>query len=394
MHATAVDLILVGLALLFAVNGYRQGFAVGALSFLGFFGGALLGLQFAPFLAEFSTNPTLRALMALGTVVLVAVLGQALFAWIGTRIRQSIRGNGARVLDDIGGALVSVLGVLLVAWMVAAPLASSSVPWLAKAVRNSEIVGTVDSAMPPALRGVYDRLRETVDTNGFPDVFGDLTPTRVPNVPPPDPQLANSAVVRRVHGSVVKIVSDAPSCSRRIEGSGFVYAPQHVMTNAHVVAGTTRTSVDVSGVRYAGRVVVYDPEVDLAVVYVPGLDATPLPWAPTEAPSGQSAIVLGYPLDGPYTARAARIRDAREIHGPDIYNTGAVTRQVYTIRSDVRSGNSGGPLISSSGAVYGVIFAAAADDPTTGFAVTAAQADRTAQIGADRTSGTSTGDCA
>ncbi|WP_412540908.1 MarP family serine protease [Longispora sp. K20-0274] len=394
MPGHLVDIILVVLALLFAINGYRQGFVIGILSFVGFFGGALLGLQVAPSIAVYFDSPTIRVLAALSVIFAIALLLQALCAWLGSRLRQGIRDSGAQVLDDIGGALVSIVAVLLVAWMVTAPLASSSVPGLSSAIRNSSIVSTVNAVMPDPIKGIYKELRDTVNTNGFPEVFGGLAPTNVPSVGEPDGALAGSDVVRRVHSSVVKVLGDAPSCSRRIEGSGFVYAPEHVMTNAHVVAGTRKIQIDSGGTKRAGTVVAYDPMKDLAVIYVPGLNAPVLPWATTPADKNQDAIVLGYPLDGPYTAKSARVRDSRQIKGPDIYNSGTVVREVYTIRSEVRSGNSGGPLISPTGAVYGVIFAAAADDETTGFAVTAAEAASVANDGRARSAATNTGDCA
>jgi S1-C subfamily serine protease len=193
---------------------------------------------------------------------------------------------------------------------------------------------------------------------------------------------------------VVKVLGNAPSCSRRIEGTGFVYAPEHVMTNAHVVAGTRQVQVEQNGSRRDARVVAYDSGRDLAVVYVPGLNAAAMRFTADPAPSGADAIVLGYPLDGPYDAQSARIRDVRPITGPDIYDSGNVTREIYTIRGLVRSGNSGGPLVAPDGAVYGVIFAAAADDPETGFALTANEAATVANVGRTRTQPTGTGGCA
>src|SRR5690606_29337131 len=154
---------------------------------------------------------------------------------------------------------------------------------------------------------------------------------------PPDAALAVHPVVGEAAQSVVKVRGNAPSCSRRIEGSGFVYAPGYVMTNAHVVAGTQTVSVDLAGLRYDAVVVVYDPARDLAVLHVPLLPAPALPFAEEEADSGGDAIVLGFPLDGPFDAQEARIRDVRVIDGPDIYDAARVSREVYTIRALVRS---------------------------------------------------------
>jgi S1-C subfamily serine protease len=389
-----VDVILVVLMLIFAANGYRQGFVIGALSFVGFFTGALIGLQLGPLLGRQFADLQLRVLVSLVTIFGLAVLGQALAGWLGTRLRQKVTSRPGQIADDVGGAVVSLFAVLLVAWLVAAPLASSSLPWLARSVRNSEVLGGVDRVMPHQVRALSDALRDTVDTNGFPDVFGDLVPTQVREVAAPDPALAGSPAVVSARKSVVKVLGNAPSCARRIEGSGFVYAPQHVMTNAHVVAGTRSVSVELDGDRRPGRVVYYDPGRDLAVIYVPGLNAPAMRFAAVEATTGDGAIVIGFPLDGPFDAQSARIRDVRDITGPDIYDQREVTREIYTIRALVRSGNSGGPLVATDGRVLGVIFAAAADDPNTGFAVTSDEATPVAVAARDRTSATGTGSCA
>ncbi len=379
--------------LVFAISGYRQGFVIGVLSFSGFFLGALLGLQLGPLLARQFVDSGTRVLVSLVAIFGLAVVGQALAGWLGSHLRKTITSDVGKRVDDVGGAFVSLFAVLLVAWLVAVPLGSSSLPWLASSVRNSALLTVVDRVLPDEAQQLSTALRDTVDTNGFPDVFGDLAPTRARQVSPPDPALAGSQVVVNSQRSVVKVLGSAPSCSRRIEGSGFVYADDRVMTNAHVVAGTRSTVVELNGDRYDSKVVVYDPDRDLAVLHVPGLPGPSMRFAAGNAGSGADAIVLGFPLDGPYNAQSARIRDVDRITGPDIYSAGNVTREVYTIRALVQSGNSGGPLVSSNGLVLGVIFAAAADDPNTGFAVTAAEARPVALAGAERTRAVGTGEC-
>jgi len=391
---SVVDLILIALIIMFALNGYRQGFVVGALSFVGFFGGALVGLQLAPLVVERLASPLGRVLVSLTAVFGLALLGQAIASWAGTRLRHAIRSEGGRRADDVGGIVVSVIALLLVAWMVAAPLGSSSMPSVARSVKNSAILGVVDAVMPSQARLLYDGLRDTIATGDFPNVFGDLTPTDAREVSAPDPKLAGSPAVRLARASVVKITGSAPTCRRRIEGSGFVYAPQHVMTNAHVVAGTKGAlTVEVNGSRETGRVVYYDPDLDVAVLYVPDLTSPAMTWAATEAESGDDAVVIGYPLDGPFTATSARIRDVRMVKGPDIYERDTVIREVYSIRSKVLSGNSGGPLVDTGGRLLGVIFAAAVDDPETGFALTADEARPVGNTAASRTDPVSTGAC-
>ncbi|MEH0934418.1 MarP family serine protease [Micromonospora psammae] len=390
---SAVDLVLLLLMLVFAISGYRQGFVIGALSFSGFFLGALVGLQVGPMMARQFVDSGTRVLISLIAVFGLAVLGQALAGWLGSHLRRTITNDVAKRADDVGGAFVSIFAVMMVAWLVAVPLGSSSLPWLAASVKNSALLNVVDTVLPDRAQELSTALRDTVDTNGFPEVFNGLGRTSARQVSPPDPALAGSQVVANSQRAVVKVLGSAPSCARRIEGSGFVYADDRVMTNAHVVAGTRSVAVELRGDRYDGQVVVYDPDRDLAVLYVPGLPGPSLRFAAGQAGSGADAIVLGFPLDGPYDARPARVRDVDRITGPDIYSSGDVTREIYTIRALVRSGNSGGPLVSSNGLVLGVIFAAAADDPNTGFAVTAAEARSVALAGAERTRGVGTGEC-
>ncbi|HEY7147075.1 MAG TPA: MarP family serine protease, partial [Streptosporangiaceae bacterium] len=204
----------------------------------------------------------------------------------------------------------------------------------------------------------------------------------------------NSRALRAARASVVKIEGVAPSCSRRIEGSGFVYARDHVMTNAHVVAGEKQNQqvFTSSGQLFPARVVLYDPDRDIAVLYVPGLGARPLPFS-HPAQTGASAIVAGYPLDEPFTAVAARVGGMENARSPDIYHSTQVTRQIYAIRAKIKPGNSGGPLLAPDGQVYGVVFAAAVSVPQTGYALTGDEVASDARAGATATGPVSTGLC-
>ncbi len=389
------DVVLILLMLVFAISGYRQGFVIGALSIGGFFSGVLIGLQLGPLIANQFTGGVVRLVVSLVVIFALAVLGQTLAGWFGTRIRRTITSRPFQHVDDAGGALVSVGALLLVMWLLAIPLGSSPFAKLNSQVRGSVILGGVNDLMPEDVQALSKSLRDTLNTDGFPDVFGGLAPTRAREVAAPDPALAGSQVVVNTHKSILKVLGTAPSCSRRIEGSGFVYADQRVLTNAHVVAGTRDVQVETGdGRRLEGTVVVYDPERDLAVIYVPGLHEPALKFVSKPAGTSSSAIVLGYPLDGPYNAQSARVRDVGKITGPDIYNQNDVTREIYTIRALVRSGNSGGPLVSPTGQVLGVIFAAAADNRNVGFALTAAEAAPVVTAGAEKTRGVRTGDCA
>jgi S1-C subfamily serine protease len=250
----------------------------------------------------------------------------------------------------------------------------------------------------PQVRALPSELRSLLDQSGFPNVLSPFTQTPITEVGPPNTALQTSSVVRDSQSRVLKIRGKATRCSRALEGTGFVIGPERVMTNAHVVAGTAEVAVEVGTGRNKrtrpARVVSYDPEVDIAVLAVPGLDLEPLRFAQRAATVGDDAIVVGYPLDGPYTATAAKIRDQIDLRGPDIYNSKTVVRDVYTVRAVVRSGNSGGPLLAPDGTVYGVVFGAALDDKETGFVLTAQQVAPMLRAAPGLTDSVGTGSCA
>ena len=390
-----LDVVLIVATIMFAIGGYRQGFVTATLSFFGFFGGAVIGAQLAdPIAGRLAQDSSWRIAVAVAVVLALALVGQVLAVSLGNQLRSRLTWRPAQTVDAVLGAVVSAVAVLLVFWMVATPLASAPYPRVSSAVRDSQVIRGVDDVVPRQVRSLYSSLRDAVRSYDFPEVFGPLVPTRVRSVPRPDPKLLQSPAVATAHPSVVKITGQAESCARRVEGSGFVYAPNRIITNAHVVAGIDQPSVQVGGARREATVVLYDPDRDVAVLYVPDLGLRPLPFASRPVDTNADAIVLGYPEDGPFFAGAARIRDRMEIRGPDIYNDRTVTREVYSIYGDVRSGNSGGPLIAPDGSVLGVIFAAAVDQQFTGFALTAAEVAADARTGANSTAEVSTGDCA
>src|SRR5688572_2222920 len=218
---SVVDLVLIALALLFALSGFRQGLLVSATSILGFLGGAVIGAQLSGPVAErIDGSSVTRVFAALVVVLAAALLGQILAGAIGRTIRSRVTWEPAKMLDSVAGAVLSAVAVLLVAWMVASPLASSPFPQVASQVRQSALVQAVDEAVPTGVRTVYDDLRDAIDRRGLPDVLDPLTPTQVQQVEAPDPALESSPVVASVRGSVVRISGIAPSCARQIDGSG------------------------------------------------------------------------------------------------------------------------------------------------------------------------------
>jgi S1-C subfamily serine protease len=277
--------------------------------------------------------------------------------------------------------------------MVASPLASSPFPGVSSQVRKSALVQAVDQAVPDRVRSVYDSLRQAIDRRGLPDVLDPLTPTQVRDVPAPDDSLLKSPVVAAVQGSVVKVSGIAPSCSRQIDGSGFVYAPERVMTNAHVLAGVADPVVIAEGDRYDATPVYVDDVVDIAVLDVPGLPERSLPFSTRAADTGDDSIIMGYPGGGNFWVGPARVRDRGKISGPDFRDTRTVVRDVYALFGTVRAGNSGGPLFAPDGTVLGVVFASAIDDPKTGYALTGPQVEKAATAGSGASAEVSTGPC-
>jgi S1-C subfamily serine protease len=392
-----LDLILIVVVAAFAVSGYRQGFIVGVLSFFGFVGGALLGAEFGPSISRALVGgQTQQDVIAVVLLVSFAVIGQFIASSIGAAMRSTVTWHSATVLDSVGGSVVSMLSVLLIAWVVGSVLIESPFPVVDSQVNNSIVLGGLDKFMPSPARTMFSDFRRLLASNStYAEVFSGIGAERILAIPAPDPAVLDSPGFLAARSSVVKIQGLAPSCQRSIEGSGFVISPQHVLTNAHVVAGVTddQTVTTDTGSHYSATVVFYDPQIDVAILDVPGLDLPSLHFAGPANP-GDNAVVAGYPLDAmDLHTVAARIGGVQDAEGPNIYETTTVTRQIYEIRAVVESGNSGGPLLSPAGTVDGVVFAAAVGVNDTGFALTAAQVSADAAAGEHMTSAVSTSSC-
>jgi S1-C subfamily serine protease len=389
-----LDILLLLSAASFAYSGYRQGFVVGVLAFAGFIGGGIAGLLLTPSLVEGIDAGLGQSVLAIGLVLVCATLGQVLLAWLGSLVRDRLTWRPARLLDAGMGALVSVLAMLLVTWFLASALRPGPVPALSRQISDSQVITAVDERMPDQAHTLFSSFRRVLDDNGLPTVFGGLSPERIRPVDPPTQGITGTPAVRRAGASVVKVSGTADSCSRRLDGTGFVFADQRVLTNAHVVAGVDRPEVQIggNGRTYDARVVVYDPDRDLAVLYVPDLRADPLEFD-TSGERGDEAVVAGFPGGGPYRLEAARIRDTIDARGPDIYHRTQVTREVFSLYADVEPGNSGGPLLDLDGDVFGVIFAKSLDDADTGYALTVEEARPVVRAGLNGTEQVDTGAC-
>ncbi len=387
----SLDLLIVVVLLAYAVSGYFQGFVVNLIATVGLLIGGLLAVAFVPKLLSGRTPTLTTSLIALGAVIGAAAIGQAIGTFVGSGLRDGMTWRPLRWVDAVAGSALSMVAVLAAAWALGYSVSGTSIPYLSTASRNSTILERVDGVMPAEANSVLRAFNKVLDANLFPRYIDPFQNEEIKAVAPPDTATLASAGVRQAADSVVKILGEA-SCQRGIEGSGFAYATDRVMTNAHVVAGVSDPVVVVSGQRLPAQVVVFDPKLDVAVLRVNGLGLRPLEFD-RSGNAGDAAAILGFPENGPFDARAARIRSVMDLRSPDIYDRGELVRKTFSIRGLVRSGNSGGPLVSESGDVYGVIFAASVTDSSTGYALTAEQVAADANAGRSATRPVSTGKC-
>lgn len=395
MSGDLLDLILIGLVIAFGVSGYRQGFIIGAMSFVGFIGGAVLGVFIAPPITKAVVDGDVeQALLAIVIVFLTATIGQFASSTIGAVVRSHVTWEPAKVADAVGGTFASALSVLVIAWLIGSLLVSSSFAPVVDQVKNSLLLGTVDNAVPEAARDWQQPFKSFIDRSEFPPVFDAISGGQLVDVLPPDQGVLQGAKLKRARQGIVKVTGTAESCSKRIEGTGFVYWRDHIMTNAHVVAGVNKDLqiIDHNQQARPATVVSYNPQRDIAILYVPNLDLPVLTFDNT-AERGESAIIAGYPKGHGFTPEAARIRTKEKAKSPDIYRESTVTREVYAIRGKVLPGNSGGPLLTADGRVFGVIFAAATTQEDTGYVLTAGEVRPDAVNGQNDTSPEGTQHC-
>jgi S1-C subfamily serine protease len=387
-----LDWVLVVLVLAYAVSGYWQGFISGAFATAGLLLGGLLGIWLAPQLLGNAAPSIWVSLGALFIVLACASVGQAVLQYVGARIRNRIRWQPVRALDAVGGAALSMAAVLVVAWALGVAVSGASLPVLSNQVRSSKVLGRVNAVMPHDAVQALNAFNDVVGASFFPRYLEPFAPERIIHVAPPPARVARDPDVVNAQASVVKIRGEN-SCNHGVEGSGFLYSPTRIMTNAHVVAGVHHPDVLVHGQEVTGTVVYYNPDVDIAVIEVRGAHAPYLRFS-THGRARQVATVLGYPEDGPYDVQPARIRTEQRLRSPDIYGNGSVIRAVFSLRAKVRPGNSGGPLLSTSGKVLGVVFAASVTNHDTGYALTADQVSKGAAAGLTSDQPVSTGTCA
>ena len=383
---TAIDWLIVAFTVMLAFYGYLQGFIVGMLSLLGFAIGAFIGTRLGTLLLPSGSHSQYAPLFGLlGALLAGGVLASG-FEGLGVRARAALRLPGLRAVDGMLGAAFTACVGLGIAWIIGAvALQSAGSQPLRRDIQRSAILRGLDELLPPSGPILHALAR-----------FDPLPAVRGPaaDVPAPNRRVLASPGVQAARASVVRVVGSA--CGLGIEGSGWVAAPGVVVTNAHVVAGESDTTVQVGGHSpgLPAAVVVYDPHDDIAVLRVGARLAPPLEIV-SNPRSGTGTAILGYPLDGPFDAEPGRLGQTQRLTTNDSYGNGPIERSIASLRGRVRPGNSGGPMVDSAGRVAAMVFAAVTGPGAGhgGFAVPTSLIRKELAIAASRTSPASTQNC-
>jgi S1-C subfamily serine protease len=387
-----IDVLLLVLLALAALSGWRRGFAMVLLGYLGLLVGLALGAWAATRVGLLvSPDSSVRRLLtAVVVFFLVAAACHAVGNLLGIRARELLGGRWTSRADAVGGAVVATVVAAIALWFVALTLSNVPLSPFSRAVHSSSVLRTID-AYAPRPPAALAQLRGLLDRSGFPDAFATLRP---PVVSGPPPEAEPSQGVLRAADATLQIQSRG--CGGVLFGSGFPVASDLVVTNAHVVAGSRRHEVITNGGRRTSASVVYfDPSRDLALLYAPELPVRPLRLAGAAATRGQKAVVIGYPSGGRRQTIGARVVQRIQPEAPDIYaRPQASRRDIYVLQARVRKGVSGGPVVDLRGRPLGVVFAASTVERNEGYAVTNAEVRRALARNDGRRRPVSNGACA
>ena len=385
-----LDWALVALLVLSLVTGFRRGAVLQVIVYGGLLLGLLAGALLAPRTAGLVDSPVAQATVALVTFLALAAIGDAIGWAVGTRVWAVARRSGLGVLDAWAGSGVALVATLLAVWFISFNLVQGPFPPLAEQIRGSAIVRVLDDVLPRP-PSILAQVRGFLDRFGFPEVFAGLPPAPAGPVKGPTRGEVGRAF-DAADQSTLKIVGQA--CDRIQEGSGFIVADGYVVTNAHVVAGVSDPEVqEQGGGSFPATTVLFDSDLDLAVLHVEDSLEEPLGLVPQDLDRGDDGAVLGYPGGGPLTVGPAAVRRVLLAVGRDIYGKRTVEREVYELQAKVRPGNSGGPFVTIEGEVAGVVFAASTTQDDVGYALTSTEVQPSIDQAIGRTAEAGTGPC-
>lgn len=385
-----VDVVLLVVLVLAVIAGATRGFVASLGTLIGLIAGGAAVYWLGPLVSAVLPWPVWRAVIVTAMSVALLVGGAAVGSALGGLVRRGVDRTPLRGLDRVLGAAASLVIAALATSLVGSTLAGTGIPTVSSAVASSRVLGVIDDLTPDPITATLAKLRGDVLDAGLPNVGILLAPQPVGPAQPvalDDPELA------RASASVARIAGTAYACGISLTGTGFVVAPDRVVTNAHVVAGVDAPVVELPGVdAREGRVVYFDPVDDLAVIAV-DVDAEALPVTST-LPVGAAAVVQGYPYGGPFTQTPAQVLSVGTAEVPGIRGTGSALRSIYALAAAVQPGDSGGPLLTGDGDVAGVVFARAQNDESRGYAMTMDELSPVIGQAAGWDAAVSTGDCA
>ena len=362
------DLVVVVLVGIACVIGFRSGALPQIVGLAGAILGGAIAILALPLLEDplATLDPDIRAFVVLAGVLISVGIGEAIGSAIG-RTAATLLGEGVfGALDRVLGALVGAAQAILVVWLTGGLLAAGADPTLATQAQSSFFMRALDGYLP-APTELATALGRVLDDTALPELFVGFEPIPAPPVDLPDDPVVMS-LAALAEPSTVKVT--AATCNAISSGTGFVVEPGYVVTNAHVVAGSSTVRVVSAAEVYDAAPVLFDPELDIALLYVPQLPAPPLPIASSDPERGAIGATFGFPGGGGLVASAAAVAGAYPANGLDIYGEDRVTRQILELRAEVDQGDSGGPLMLSDGTVGGVVFAEARTDEDVGYALT------------------------
>lgn len=386
---SVVDVVLIVLLVLGLALGIGRGFTGSIGLLLGLVAGGAAAYWLVPLVNDAWPWQQWRPLVVLVATAVLIVGGATLGALAGSALRRGVDRTPLRAIDRILGGVAGVVVAALAISLAGASIAATGTPVISSALSSSTVLRTIDRVTPAPVAAALAELRGFVLDEGLP-ALGDLlevTPVTIQPIDLADPEISQAAA------SVARVSGTAYACGRSSTGSGFVIGPDRVVTNAHVVAGVDQPVIELPGVpAREGRIVYFDPIDDLAVIAVDDLGVAALPFSPT-LEAGAGAVVLGYPLGGPFTMTSAGVQSMGTAPVPDIYDESAAPREVYSLQAAVRPGNSGGPLVTDDGEVAGVVFARAENDPERGYAMTMAELAPVAEQAGSLSAVVSSGRC-
>lgn len=388
--SAVLDIVLVLVLLAYLVQGYRLGFVRSLGGMVGIVAGAIAAALLSPFIGSLVPDETGQVVATIVAAIVLVLLGHAIGSGIGALIGGVLRRSPLGPVDRVLGAAAQLVVSALAISMIASLAVALGVPYVAQPVAGSVVLQAIHTATPTPVDRALAQLRSTVLSSGIPQLGISLGTggggASVPDVP-------QTAGLRTAAESVVKITGRAPACNQEQSGSGFVVARDRVLTNAHVVQGVTEPVVIApNGQALAGRVTSYDPKRDLAVIAVRGLEAAALTVGATPS-VGDRGVVAGYPFGGPFTEGGARVTQRGTVSVPDVSGGGTTARQVAAIAADVEQGNSGGPLLGTTGRVIGIVFAKSTTAGDIGYAMTPGEFGPDVERAATLTARVSTGTC-